>query len=311
MTEVPTNCAALDAQITADEAAYTDAQKAIGNTQSQIDNLSKDISTISSSENGTFDQDAMHQIAIDALEIMGLVAQECTEQASLYGAAMQVTADTTTCISSSQTCLNDATNTMLTEETTGLITSASVDPKTGVEGDIVIDPSLYTDNTDVTQDMTDFNYFNKMAIDSQQFLVDNGAVDASSVTSLEQSIKSEQSALGYDGTIGDMSYTDCQDAGSAYAASVIYANYDPSSDPVSCKASPSGQMSGTIGANILNEVTQGNAGAQSTVAGISSMTQTMVEYWSNMQSSAIGALSYASDQTAQGITVSVNNQISK
>ncbi|MCX6986703.1 MAG: hypothetical protein NT065_00870 [Chlamydiae bacterium] len=311
MTAVPTNCAALDAQITADEGAYIDAQEAITNTQGQISDLSDDITNISASENGTFDQDAMHQIAIDALEIIALVAQECTEQASLYGAAMQVTADTTTCVSSSQTCLNDATNTMLTTDTTNLITPASVDPTTGVETDIVINPSLYTDNTDVTQDMTDFNYFNKMAIDSQQFLVDNNAVDASSLSSLEQSIQSEQSALGYDGTIGDMSYTDCQDAGSAYAASVIYANYDPSSAPIGCDASPSGQMSGTIGANILNEVTQGNAGAQSTVAGISSMTQTMVEYWANMQSSAIGALSYASDQTAQGITVSVNNQISK
>lgn len=311
MTAVPANCVDLNTQITNDEKAYTDAQDAITETQTQIDELSDDITNISASENGTFDQDAMRQIAIDALEIMAEVALLCTKSAGLYAAAMQLTADTTTCVSSSQTCLNDATNTMLMEDTTDLITPASVNQTTGEESTIDIDDSLYTDNPDVTQDMTDFNYFNKMAVDSQQFLVDAGAVDASSLTSLEQSIESEQSALGYNGTIGQMSDTDCQNAGNAYAAAVIYANYDPSSTPVSCSASPSGQMSGTIGANILNEVTQGNTGAQSTVAGISSMTQTMVEYWSNMQSSAIGALSYASDQTAQGITVSVNNQISK
>lgn len=290
----------LTNQLIADEATYTATQQAITDTTQQINELSNEIDST---------QD-IHQKSIYAIQMLGLIIEQCTNIGALYGAAMQITADTTLCMSGSQNDGNSISSHILdTDEDYYVSTPPGVDSE-GSEITMEVNSANLTNDSYVTSEMVESNYYNQLAIQSQQFLVDGGAVDQSSVDSLEQSIVSYQEALGYTGDPGSMDETACAAAGTTYASAVVFSSYDPSSTP-SAAPVDGGTMSGTTGSTILDQANQGLSTGLSTVSGISSMMQTMVDYWANEQSSAIGAASYASDQVAQGNTTIINNQISK
>lgn len=298
--DAPTqDTAALTTQLIADEAGYSQTQSDIQETSEEIQDLSEEISNTND----------MHQKSIDAIKLLGKIIEQCTNLGSLYSWAMQITGDTTLCMSGSQ---NDGTNisTYVTsvQGESAYVTSEPGVSSTGTETPIEVNSDALTNDPTVTGYMVESNYYDELALQSQDFLVKGGAVDQSSLDSLETSIESYQQALGYTGDAGTMDENACAAAGSVYASAVVFSNYDPSSTPVACTPAPGGEMSGTTGSTILNEANQGISTGLSTVSGISSMMQTMVDYWANEQSAAIGAASYASDQVAQGNTTIVNNQ---